>query len=302
MRPRRDSLYRFVVEGCNVRGQLVYLDESWRQVSRRHDYPPVVRNLLGEAVSAAALLSATIKFDGSLRIQASGDGALRLLVAEATASGTLRGLARWQGELDGERLPELLGNGRLAITIDPGHGRERYQGIVDLQGDGLTQSLRGYFSHSEQLPTRLWLAVDRDRVAGLLLQRVPDQGLDDDDDGLDLGDGSADAWRQSVAHAEAMDPAELLELGLPDLLARINGDRPVRLYRGDDWRFRCSCSRETVAEVLRALGREDLESLIEERGSVDVNCEFCNAEFVFDPVDVAQIFAGDEHTIGSTRH
>lgn len=301
MKPRNDSLYRFVVEGCNVRGQLVYLDESWRALSRRHDYPPVVRTLLGEAVSAAALLSATIKFDGSLRIQASGDGGLRLLIAEATANGTLRGLARWKGELRGDLLPELLGNGRLAITIDPGRGRERYQGIVDLQGNGLTQSLRGYFSHSEQLPTRLWLAVGEDRVAGLLLQRVPEQELDDTEM-LDLDDTSADAWRQTVEHAEAIDPDDLLELTVPDLLARINGDRAVRLYRGDDWRFLCSCSREKVAEVLRALGRGDLDALIEERGRVNVNCEFCNAQFDFDAVDVAQIFVEDGHALRPTRH
>lgn len=300
MKPHSDSLYRFVVEGCNVRGQLVYLDESWRELSSRHDYPPVVRTLLGEAVSAAALLSATIKFDGALRIQASGDGGLRLLIAEATANGTLRGLARWKGELRSELLPELLGNGRLAITIDPGPGRERYQGIVELHGDGLTQSLRGYFSHSEQLPTRLWLAVDRDRVAGLLLQRVPDD--ETDDEGLDPTDSPGDAWRQTVEHAEAMDPADLLELGIPELLARINGDRPVRVYRGDDWRFLCGCSREKVAEVLRALGREDLDALVEERGQVSVNCEFCNAEFGFDAVDVAQIFAGDGHGLRPTRH
>lgn len=297
MKPHNDSLYRFVVEGCNVRGQLVYLDESWRELAATHDYPPVVRNLLGEAVSAAALLSATIKFDGTLRIQASGDGGLRLLIAEATADGTLRGLARWKGDLEGDLLPELLGNGRLAITIDPGAGRERYQGIVDLQGDGLTHSLRGYFSHSEQLPTRLWLAVGRERVAGLLLQRVPDE-IGDDDGPPDAGD----AWRQTVEHAEAMEPAELLELGVADLLARINGDRPVRLYRGDDWRFVCGCTRDKVAEVLRALGREDLDALIEERGRVSVNCEFCNAKFAFDAVDVAQIFVGDGHDLAPTRH
>lgn len=301
MKPRNDSLYRFVVEGCNVRGQLVYLDESWRELSRRHDYPPVVRTLLGEAVSAAALLSATIKFDGSLRIQASGDGGLRLLIAEATANGTLRGLARWKGELEGDLLPDLLGNGRLAITIDPGRGRERYQGIVDLQGNGLTQSLRGYFSNSEQLPTRLWLAVGEDRVAGLLLQRVPEENPDDAEL-LDLDDTSEDAWRQTVEHAEAIDPDDLLELTVPDLLARINGDRAVRLYRGDDWRFLCSCSREKVAEVLRALGRKDLDELVEERERVSVSCEFCNAEFDFDAVDVAQIFVEDKHEIQPTRH
>jgi len=300
VKPSTDSLYRFVVEGCNVRGQLVYLDESWRELASRHDYPPVVRRLLGEAVSAAALLSATIKFDGALSIQASGDGGLRLLIAQATANGTLRGLARWKGALEGARLPELLGNGRLAITIDPGAGRERYQGIVELHEDGLSQSLRTYFSHSEQLPTRLWLAVEKERVAGLLLQRVPDDGRDDR--WLDAAERSRDAWRQTVRYAEAMNPSELLTLSVADLLARINGDRPVRLYRGENWRFQCSCSLEKVTEVLRALGQGDLESLIEERKRVSVHCEFCDAEFVFDAIDVAQLFLDDQHDLQPTRH
>jgi len=300
MKPDSDSLYRFVVEGCNVRGQLVYLDQSWRELASRHDYPPVVRRILGEAVSAAALLSATIKFDGALSIQASGDGGLRLLVAEATANGTLRGLARWKGELHDALLTDLLGNGRLAITIDPGGNRERYQGIVELQSDGLSQSLRGYFSHSEQLPTRLWLAVEEERVAGLLLQRVPEP--EHEKSWLDIGDTSADAWRQTVELADALNPTELLELGVPNLLARINGDRAVRLYRGEDWRFLCSCSRDKVSEVLRALGRDDLDSLIEERRQVSVNCEFCNAEFSFDAVDVAQLFVDDQHDLQATRH
>lgn len=300
MRPNSDSLFRFIVEGCNVRGQLVYLDKSWRELASRHDYPPVVRRLLGEAVSAAALLSATIKFDGALSIQASGDGGLRLLIAQATANGTLRGLARWKGELHGNHLSELLGNGRLIISIDPGKGRERYQGIVELDSDGLCQSLRGYFSQSEQLPTRLWLAVDEERVAGLLLQRVPEPVGKDSP--LHIADMTGDAWRQTVEHADAIDSSELLDLDVPALLARINGDRPVRLYRGDDWRFLCSCSREKVTEVLRALGREDLESLIEERGRVKVNCEFCNADFNFDAVDVAQLFADGPHDIQPTRH
>ena len=300
MKPDNDSLYRFVVEGCNVRGQLVYLDRSWQALASRHDYPPVVRTLLGEAVSAAALLSATIKFDGALSIQASGDGGLRLLIAEATANGTLRGLARWKGELQGARLAELLGNGRLAITIDPGKGRERYQGIVELQASGLSQSLRSYFSQSEQLPTRLWLAVEERRVAGLLLQRIP--GAIHEDSWIDPGKATGDAWRQSVEHANAINPRDLLELDVADLLARINGARPVRLYRGEDWRFLCSCSREKVTEVLRALGRDDLESLIEERKQVSVSCEFCNADFSFDAVDVAQVFAADQHDLQPTRH
>jgi molecular chaperone Hsp33 len=300
MMPDNDSLYRFVVEGSSVRGQLVYLDKAWQALASRHDYPPAVRRILGEAVSAAALLSATIKFDGALSIQASGDGGLRLLIAEATASGALRGLARWKGALQGALLPELLGNGRLAITIDPGSGRERYQGIVELHAEGLTESLRDYFIQSEQLPTRLWLAVEERRVAGMLLQRVPEQNPEDSRE--DSSGSSTDTWLETVKHAEGIRPRDLLDLSVPDLLARIASDRPVRLYRGEDWRFLCSCSREKVTEVLRALGRDDLDALIEEQKQVSVNCEFCNAEFSFDAIDVAQVFVDDQHDLRSTRH
>ena len=295
-----DSLYRFVVEGCNVRGELVYLNESWRALAGRHDYPPAVRNLLGEAVSAAALLSATIKYDGALSIQASGDGGLRLLIAEATASGTVRGLARWKGDIEGAQLPDLLGNGRLAITIDPGGGRERYQGIVEMRGDSLSQSLRGYFSHSEQLPTRLWLAVAEERIAGLLLQRIPEEHMDSAR--ADLVDPEREAWRQTLEHTESMDSSELLDRNVADLLARINGDRAVRVYRGESWRFLCGCSRTKVADVLRALGRDDLEALVEERGRVSVGCEFCNSMFEFDAIDVAQLFVDGSFDPGSTQH
>ena len=298
--PENDSLYRFVVEGCNVRGELVYLNESWRALAGRHDYPPAVRKLLGEAVSAAALLSATIKYDGALSIQASGDGGLRLLIAEATASGTVRGLARWKGDIESALLPDLLGNGRLAITIDPGAGGERYQGIVELRGGSLSQSLRGYFSHSEQLPTRLWLAVEEDRIAGLLLQRIPDEHMDSA--WPDLVDPAREAWRQTVAQTDDMDSSELLDRNVAELLARINGDRAVRVYRGESWRFLCGCSREKVAEVLRALGQNDLEALIEERGHVSVGCEFCNSEFEFDAIDVTRLFLDDPFDPGSTRH
>lgn len=299
MKAEKDSLYRFVVEGCNVRGQLVYLDEAWRTLAGRHHYPLAVRRLLGEAVSAAALLSATIKFDGALTIQANGDGALRLLMAEATADGALRGLARWHGDVHQAPLSTLLGNGRLAITIDPGRGRERYQGIVELRGETLAQALRGYFSHSEQLPTRLWFAVGENRVAGLLLQRVPDAEDNEDPDPSE----SLDAWRECVDTVDAAVSSHLLELELNELLARIHGNRSVRLFRGGDWRFVCRCSREKVETVLRALGRVEVDELVEERGQVDVSCEFCNAEFAFDSVDVAQLFLGESSSpTRTTRH
>ncbi|MDX1432993.1 MAG: Hsp33 family molecular chaperone HslO [Gammaproteobacteria bacterium] len=300
MRARKDSLYRFVVEDSNVRGQLVYLDEAWQTLASRHDYPPAVRQVLGEAVSAAALLSATLKFRGSLTIQARGDGDLRMLVAEAGAGGTLRGLARWRGRIPQGNLPELLGNGRLAITIDPGEGRDRYQGIVELGQGGLAEALHHYFAHSEQIPTRLLLAVDENRVAGLLLQKVATAGEEDDD--ADLAEPARAAWRDSISRARAMDAGALLELGVGELLSRLHGDRPVHLYRGQGWRFHCGCTRESVEAVLRAIGKRELDALLAELGEVSVSCEFCDAEFRFDPVDVGRVLAGAGPPEPDIRH
>ena len=258
---------------------------------------PLVREGIGVINWGTKFKEPVDLLDSTLRLSRA---AFETVTAEATAGGALRGLARWKGALQGDLLPELLGNGRLAITIDPGRGRERYQGIVELHAAGLTESLRDYFTQSEQLPTRLWLAVEEKRVAGLLLQRVPQQNPEDS--WSDLSDSSTDTWLQTVEHAEGIEPGDLLDLSVPDLLARINGDRPVRLYRGEGWRFLCSCSRKKVAEVLRALGQDDLDALVEERKQVKVNCEFCNAEFSFDAVDVAQVFVDDRHDLHSTRH
>lgn len=297
MRTEKDSLFRFILEGSDVRGELVRLDRSWRTLVQRHAYPPPVRRVLGEAVSAVALLTATIKFDGKLSIQARGDGALRFLMAEATADGTVRGLARWRGPVPHAPLSELLGNGRLVITIEPGRGRDRYQGIVDCSADTLADALRDYFGRSEQLPTRLWLAVDDDRAAGLLLQKVPG-------DGREEWVNADETWERSVRLTNRMPEHELLDLDATRLLTRVYGDRRVRLFDARTWEFRCGCSRGKVENMLRVLGRSELETLLAEQGRVEVSCEFCNAEFVFDAVDVEQLLApGMQPAVSAqTRH
>lgn len=286
-----DTLNRFILETTNVRGEWVHLDATWQALLERYDYPPVVRDLLGQALAAVALLSATIKFDGSLILQVTGNGPLNLLVVQASGHGTVRGLARWQSAVPESDLAAQFGDGRMVMTIDPGQGRERYQGIVPLEGSSLAEALEAYFTRSEQLPTRLWLAADGQRAAGLLLQVLPGDQRD------------PDAFNRAVILAGTLKREELLAWPVETLLHRLYHEEEVRLLDGRPVSFRCGCSRERVADMLRNLGRAEVESILADEGIVQVNCEFCNAGYRFDTVDAAQLFADGEPPPGSTtRH
>jgi molecular chaperone Hsp33 len=294
MTDRHDSLYRFLFDGSCVRGELVHLDHTWRALLTRQDYPPAVRRLLGEAAATTALLAATIKFDGSLILQAHGAGPVKLLVVECSGRGTLRGLARWRGDVEGGDLAELLGAGRLVMTIDPGEDSDRYQGIVALEGDSLSQCVHAYFDRSEQLPTRLWLAVDENRAAGLLVQEMPSSGPLDD----------ADMWNRVTTLAQTVTPHELLELAPHQLLLRLFHEERVRVFKPRRLRFECRCSRDRVAAMLAGLGRDELESILRDEHQVGVDCEYCGESYRFDAVDVEQLFsdAPGADTPSPTRH
>ncbi|APZ44489.1 Hsp33 family molecular chaperone HslO [Acidihalobacter ferrooxydans] len=299
----RDSLHRFLIERTHVRGEWIHLDATWNALCERAAYPAPVRNLLGEALAATALLSATIKFSGALTLQVRGDGDVSLLViqaqvgparvgeAEGHGRRTLRGLARWQGAPQAGSLATLCGSGHMALTIDPGRGGERYQGIVALEGECLADALHDYFERSEQLPTRLWLAAGEQGVAGLLLQALPGAVPD------------PDAWERTVALADTVTSAELLELSAEALLHRLYHEEDVRLFEREPVGFYCGCSRERVADMLRGLGRQETRAILAEQGRIEVDCEFCGAHYGFDAVDAEAIFsAGDQPAMPRTEH
>jgi molecular chaperone Hsp33 len=287
----QDSLQRFIFEELGVRGELVHLDASWHAVLERHAYPETVQSQLGQALAAAVLLSATIKFDGALIIQAQGEGPLHTLVAQATHRRTLRGLARWRGEAPkGTRLDEIYGPGRLVLTLQ-NEGAEPYQGIVGLEGSNLAEALQTYFDHSEQLATRLWLAADGERATGLFLQELPGQ--------RDAGDG----WNRVCLLANTVTDRELLILPGEELLYRLFNEEEVRLFEPEPVSFRCSCSRERIESVLRNMGREELEAGLKDEGGLEVGCEFCNRRYRFDAVDVQALFAAAiAHPAPRMRH
>lgn len=275
-----DNLQRFVFEDSPIRGEIVRLDATYRAVLDRRDYPPAVREVLGELMAAVALLTSTLKFEGKLIMQIQGSGPVKLLMAECTQRGNMRALAQWHGDVERAPLGDLVGNGQFAITIDPEDSGERYQGVVDLEGGSVARALEHYFAQSEQLETRLWLAADREQAAGMLLQKLPDSQMED-----------ADAWNRAVQLGSTLTRLELLSMPVREILRRLYHEEDIRLFARQPISFRCSCSRARVEAVLRMLGQEEVESILQERGNVDVDCEFCGAHYEFDMVDAAQLFA-----------
>lgn len=290
----RDCLRRFLFEGYPIRGHLVHLDASWLALTEHHEYPQAVRDTLGEAVAASVLLAGTIKFDGVLSLQLQGDGPVRLLLAQCTDGLGLRGLARYRepgaaaADVAGPAAG-LLGEGNLTVTLETDDQSRRYQGIVPITGDRLADSLQRYFENSEQLPTRLWLHANAQGASGMLLQRLPSDGgstaVTHDVAAVD------DAWRRVQLIGETLTPEELITLGDTEILHRLFHEDDLRLYEPSPVYFRCRCSRERVGGMLQGLGESETRSVLAERGEVEVRCDFCNRAYVFDAVDVEQLFA-----------
>jgi len=284
----RDCLHRFVFEDYPIRGHLVHLDAAWRALIEHREYPDMVRALLGEAVAASLLLAATVKFDGVLSLELRGDGPVHLLLAQCTQGLGVRGLARFRDGFSPSGSPavgELIGAGNLTVTLESDDGAQRYQGIVPIGGARLADSLQVYFANSEQLPTRLWLHAGASGVSGMLLQRLP-QG--------ERGAASAaeveDAWRRVQLIGDTLTPEELSTLGDAEILHRLFNEDDLRLFEPSPVYFRCRCSRERVAGMLHGLGEAETRGVLAERGEVEVRCDFCNRAYVFDAVDVEQLF------------
>ena len=275
-----DLLQRFLLERAQLRGVLVRLTESWRQVRERADYPPAVADLLARVLTASALFTGNIKFEGSLSIQLKATGPLSLLFAECGHDGALRGLARWRDALPHDFTLTQAGDPLLAITIENAANGQRYQGIVPVDADDPAQLFARYFERSEQLPTRVLLAHDGERCAGLMLQQLPATSAGADDD----------AWNRTGHLLATATAEELLGLDAERLLLRLFHEESVRLLSTQPLRFGCRCSRERVAGVLRTLGRDEALASIQDDGRIEVTCEFCNTRYHFDAIDIERIF------------
>jgi molecular chaperone Hsp33 len=298
--PEDDLILPFQAEQADVLGRLVKLGPTVDTILSRHAYPEPVSRLLGEAVALTALLGAALKFEGKFILQASTDGPVDLLVADYQVPDGLRGYARFSAdrlaELGSEDEGRLLGQGHLAMTIDRGVETERYQGVVPLEGETLTEAADTYFRQSEQLPTFIRLAVARHyragkagegawawRAGGLLVQKLTREG------GRAAGRATFEEdWTRAKALAETVEDHELLDPTLPPdrLLYRLFHEEQVRAYRAVPLESYCSCSRARVEELLKRFSAEDLADMVVD-GEVWVTCEFCNARYHFDPASFA---------------
>lgn len=278
---QQDTLQRFLFESSPIRGQLARLDSTWTTVLEKRQYPEKVRKVLGELMAASALLASTIKFQGSLTMQIRGDGPISLLVVEYKSEGSLRATAKWRDEISGDTPAKLFGEAQLVITIDPKKGKERYQGIVNLEGNSVSEALESYMLKSEQLATRLWLAADDKQACGMLLQKLPEDSEHSDEDG----------WNRAMHLADTLTQTELLTLNPDEIIHRLYHEENIRVFQPSALIFKCSCSRDRIVKTLRMMGPDDLGNLLKEQGSVSVDCEFCNEHYEFDAVDVEQIFA-----------
>ncbi len=286
----RDRTQRFLLEDADIRGEIARLDASFRDVMAVHQYPAAVARLMGEFMAAAALLATTLKFEGKLVLQARSQGQIPLLMVECDSQLKLRAIARGAQEATSDRFDQLLAGGQLAITIDPDQGK-RYQGIVPLVEDSLAHSLEAYFTQSEQLGTRFWLTADEHGAAGMLLQQLPAQ--------LVLERESRQRqWEHACTLASTVRDEELLELSAPELIHRLFHESPVRLFDPLPLAFSCNCSRERTLNALASIPPAEIEDLLEELGSITMDCEFCNQQYRFSREDLDEVLGpGGERTV-----
>ena len=275
----QDLLHRFLFEEIGIRGEWVKLTASWQTAKQHQQGSQNVQQQLGQALAAVVMLSATIKFNGSIILQAQGDGDFKTLVAQSTHNRKIRGLIRSNDHMPMGSLEAMFGLGQLVLTIAADNAQP-YQGIVPLQGKNLAVALQTYFEQSEQLKTRLWLFANDTHAAGLLLQELP----------APQNRNKAD-WERIEILADTLTERELLELDCENLLYRLFNEEKVRLFDAEPVKFQCACSRPRIERTLRAMGREELEGILQEHGTIQVGCEFCSEQYLFDRIDVETILS-----------
>jgi molecular chaperone Hsp33 len=292
-----DQLHKFLFDNCDIRGEIVSLKDSFQQVMDNNPYPPSMQKLLGEFLAIVGLLSSTLKMDGKIILQAQGNGPVSTVMAECTHHNEVRGIIRRNLDIDltdemaqKANLGELLGQGVIVITIEPRRAEnfagklERYQGIVPMEADNLAQCIEHYFEQSEQLATRIWLTVNSHSAHGLMLQALPQQ--------IASAEANAENWETLVTLAATLTPAEMLQLSHLDILHRLFHEQELRVYDPRELHFACSCSEERCMQALVALGKDELEDILAEKGSVDMDCQFCNQHYHFSAEKVRQLYQG----------
>jgi len=288
MNSSKDTLKRFLFENISIRGELTQLNKSWQAIIDKHDYPPVVRDVLAQMLVAGVLLAATLKFKGRITLQIQGSGDLPFVVAECSSDYAIRGLAHYNQDIQDASLKKLVGDGQLAITLETENSGERYQSIVELVGETVADAIEHYLETSEQLSTRLWLKSNDNAAAGLLIQKLPPESIDEEN--LVQTQQDEDGWNRVEQLSATIHEEELLSLSADDVIHRLYHEEDVRVFDPEPVFFRCSCSKERVANMLKSLGHEEIKAMLVEQSIISISCEFCNHPYDFDAVDAEQIF------------
>ncbi|CAH0524365.1 Hsp33 family molecular chaperone HslO [Vibrio hippocampi] len=283
-----NTLNRYLFDELSVRGELVQLDTTYQNILSSKEYPAPLQTLLGELLVATSLLTATLKFEGSITMQLQGDGPVSLAVINGDHDQKLRGVARWEGEIpDDASIQDMMGKGYLVITITPNKG-ERYQGIVGLEGDNLAEVLEGYFERSEQLKTRLWIRTGEvdgaKHAAGMLLQVMPD------------GTGSPEDFEHLEQLTNTVKDEELFNLDANELLYRLYNQDKVQLFEPQKIEFFCGCSRERSAAAIATVAEEEINEILAEEGSVSLHCDYCGTTYRFEEAEIKTCYAESKAT------
>lgn len=276
----RDNIQRFLFEHAHIRGEIAHLQETYQTIMNQHPYPPMVKNLLGEALISCLLLTGSIKFEGDLSLQFHGDDRLPLLIVQCDNQLNMRAFAKFQESIDTRDYAEAFLNGKMVLTINQYNQTQAYQSVVPLHSTSMSENLTQYFAQSEQLSTQVWLAVNDEQAAGMFLQLLPGQ------DSLQR----EQFWEYAVQLGQTITPEELLTLDNPTILHRLYHESELRLYDARPTRFRCRCTHEKMKQVLTVLGEADLQVLLKEQEKIDVHCDFCNQHYTFDAIDVTMLF------------
>ena len=275
-----DTLQRFMFEHASIRGEIAHLDETYKTIIQQHPYPPIVKQLLGQALVSCLLLTGSIKFEGEISLQFQGDKRLPLLLVQCDHQLQLRGFARYQDDDEGVDYNAAFLEGKMVLTITQNNQTQAYQSVVPIISLQMGDNLMHYFAQSEQVASRVWLAVNDETAAGMLLQLMPDQNTKQREE----------FWEYAVQIGQTISEQELLTLDNPTILHRLYHETELRLYTARPVRFRCRCTEEKMKQVLTVLGEADVRQLLQEKGVVDVECDFCKRHFTFDAIDVTLLF------------
>lgn len=274
-----DFVQRFLFETLDISGVIVCLRESWQRMTIKRGYPGEIRGLLGELAAVTTLIGSNLKQPGRVSVQLRGDGPLSLLLVECTESLRLRGMARAEGRPNARRLIELFGDGQLALTLLDESRGHAYQSIVPLDGESIAEVFEHYLSQSVQQPASLMLAADADYAVGLLLQKLPEADRRD-----------PDGWARVSRLAATVTAREIASLPPLRLLPRLFGEEDLRLFDARPVRFHCPLDWDKVRNLLRSLGREEVDAILRENGEVVIHDEVCNHHYRFDEAEIDALF------------